>query len=150
MVRAQEPVERNKSSLLQAVVWLWTRQSLLTDKLCAMREDRSWAHVQGRSKVPPIDASCFCFIYLWGKSSKRTKRKESSACFQMDDQSSLVKKVIETPMRVIRQSHWSGGSGGAATALWPGITRNHGWFCVVDPGALQRTNSVNQKYWGMM
>lgn len=67
MVSAQEPVERNKSSLLQAVVWLWTRQSL-TDKLCTMREDRSRAHVlralTGKIKSPSV-WWFLCLFYLF-------------------------------------------------------------------------------------
>lgn len=75
MVSAQEPVERNKSSLRQAVVWLWTRQSLLTDKLCLMREDRSRAHVlralTGQIKSPSV----WWFLFLFNLFIRETIKK---------------------------------------------------------------------------
>lgn len=132
MVSAQAPVERNKSSLLQAVVWLWTRQSLLTDKLCAMRGDRSRAHVlhalTGHIKSPSLWWFLFLFYLFRREIIKKNrysdnKEEESLVCFQMDDQSKLVRKVIKTTMRVMRQNHRSGGSGeGVRNSL---VTWNH-------------------------
>lgn len=132
MVSAQEPVERNKSSLLQAVVWLRTRQSLFTDKL-AMREDRSsraaHRHRADQKSLRLMLPVSVLFIYegnhqkeqiLWQGKERKGK---CGVFFQMDDQSRLVRKVIKTPMRVMRQSLvWGVWVGGGRNSL---MTWNH-------------------------